>query len=362
MSSVPSAPAMPLSAHRPQASDVAGRPRPALRERVEVRRWPRRSSPGPARRACPRPRRTARTRRPSPAVSSCRCQRGVDLRAQHGVERAPASATRSVASSQHAGRVHHRGQRVSARSPAAPAHCARSASVAGDDADLGSRARRVERSSAPGASGPRRLTSTQVAHAVLADEMAGEQRAEPAGAAGDQHGPVGSRRGAAPGAPAPGPGAGHEHPAVAHGDLRLARRQHRRPTRRRRRRARTRSGCSDCGAAHRAPRRRASTGSGTSPVGGGDGAARWRSPAGRSARSASQSCSIASVWRVTARTSSPRAHQTSLSAELGLAGGRLDRRPAHAVQRSRAAPCAACRARPSACRRRRSTARAGRPR
>ena len=186
------------SAHRPQASDVAGSPaaRRCCGERVEE---------GVGRRVVGLARR-CRARRPteenstnaarsSSAVSSCRCSAASTLgRSTRSSRSGVSDAIDAVV--EHAGGVHHRGQRVLDRAGEQLASASRSAtSQAATRASQPSLASSADELVGAGGVRAAAADQQQVAHAVL-DQVPGDQRAERAGAAGDEHGAVGVELGA----------------------------------------------------------------------------------------------------------------------------------------------------------------------
>ena len=182
--------AMPVvGSHRPQAIEVAGSPAGggAARARRGTR-WRRRSCPGRRRRAAARPRRRARTaeRRLTRelvqvlAASTFGAQHAVDLLRGERVDRAVV---------EHAGRVHHGGQRGSPGSSTA-ASASRSVTSQAATSARAPRSVRVgdELARAVGVRAAAARAAAGRCDAVSAHEVAGDERAEAARAAGDEHG------------------------------------------------------------------------------------------------------------------------------------------------------------------------------
>ena len=161
----------------------------ALGEGVQDRRWPPRSWPGPAlpRTAGGRGEQDER-RQVEVAGQFVQVPGGVHLR------RAAPRRGRAVVQRgddpvvQHAGGVHDRGQRVVQRRASSAATASRSAtSQAATVTSAPSAVSSVASSATPGAAAAPPADQQQVPHAVLGHQMPGHQRAQAAGAAGDQH-------------------------------------------------------------------------------------------------------------------------------------------------------------------------------
>ena len=190
-SASPSSPVIPVaSAHRPQASEMRRQPGARRRcgERVEGRRWRRRSCawPGLPSSAAAEENST-NADRSSPAVSSCRCQAastfGRSTRSSCSAvsdSTTPSSSTPAACTTAVSGRSGDAEQ----RRPAGP----RSATSQAATCDRApSAASSATSSSRPGGGRAAAADQQQVPHPVPLDQVPGHQRAEPAGAAGDQH-------------------------------------------------------------------------------------------------------------------------------------------------------------------------------
>ena len=167
---------------------------PPLRGQRVQERVRRRVVPLPRRcRTSPPPRRTARTPPgPASAVSSCRCQRRVGLGPQHRVD--PGRGQRpDHPVIEHPGRVHHRGQRMRRRAPAASSPASAARSAASQAATCTSRARpgqlRGQRAPRPARPGRDRLASSSRPRPARRGQVPGHQPAQHPGPPGDQHRP-----------------------------------------------------------------------------------------------------------------------------------------------------------------------------